>query len=76
MKNLNQTQETKIQSEEQSTVVMVLPDLNMTVYNELNDQSQSEVNVLAMINEQFKQIHEMGKRRTLLLKEVSGYLVK
>lgn len=76
MKNLNQTQETKVQSEEQSTVAMVLPDLNMTVYNELNDQSQSEVNVLAMINEQFKQIHEMGKRRTLLLKEVSQYLVK
>lgn len=72
MKNLNQTQETKVQSTES----MVLPDLNMTVYNELNDQSQSEVNVLAMINEQFKQIHEMGKRRTLLLKEVSGYLVK
>ena len=73
MKNLNQTQEPNIQTE---TVAMVLPDLNMSVYNELNDQTQSEVNVLAMINEQFKQIHEMGKRRTLLLKEVSQYLVK
>lgn len=73
MKNLNQTKESNVQTE---TVAMVLPDLNMTVYNELNDQSQSEVNVLAMINEQFKQIHEMGKRRTLLLKEVSQYLVK
>ncbi len=73
MKNLNQTQESNFQAE---TVAMVLPDLNMSVYNELNDQTQSEVNVLAMINEQFKQIHEMGKRRTLLLKEVSQYLVK
>ncbi len=73
MKNLNQTQESNVQAE---TVAMVLPDLNMSVYNELNDQTQSEVNVLAMINEQFKQIHEMGKRRTLLLKEVSQYLVK
>lgn len=72
MKNLNQTQETKIQITEPT----VLPDLNMNVYNELNDQTQSSVNVLEMINQQFKQIHEMGKRRTLLLKEVSGYLVK
>ena len=73
MKNLNQIQEPNTQLQ---TEAMVLPDLNMSVYNELNDQTQSEVNVLAMINEQFKQIHEMGKRRSLLLKEVSGYLVK
>ncbi|MCM2352054.1 MAG: hypothetical protein NDI63_00445 [Pseudobdellovibrio sp.] len=51
-------------------------ELSMPVYNELNDQTQSSVNVLALINEQFKQIHEMNKRRSLLLKEVSGYLVK
>lgn len=73
MKNLNQIQEPNKQIQTES---MVLPDLNMSVYNELHDQTQSEVNVLAMINEQFKLIHEMGKRRTLLLKEVSGYLVK
>lgn len=72
MKNLNQTQESKIQITEPT----VLPDLNMSVYNELHDQTQSSVNVLEMINQQFKQIHEMGKRRSLLLKEVSGYLVK
>jgi len=72
MKNLNQTQEAKIQITEPT----VLPDLNMSIYNELHDQTQSEVNVLQMINEQFKQIHEMGKRRSLLLKEVSGYLIK
>lgn len=73
MKNLNQIQEPQTQIQ---TDAMVLPDLNMSVYNELHDKTQSEVNVLAMINEQFKQIHEMGKRRALLLKEVSGYLVK
>ena len=73
MKNLNQIQEPQTQIQ---TDAMILPDLNMSVYNELHDQTQSEVNVLAMINEQFKQIHEMGKRRALLLKEVSGYLVK
>lgn len=73
MKNLNQIQEPNLAITPEA---IVLPDLNMSVYNELHDQTQSEVNVLAMINDQFKQIHEMGKRRTLLLKEVSGYLVK
>ncbi|AZZ36240.1 hypothetical protein CIK05_05355 [Bdellovibrio sp. qaytius] len=73
MKNLNQTQETNLQAPSEA---MILPDLNMSVYNELHDQTQSEVNVLAMINEQFKQIFEMNKRRSFLLKEVSGYLVK
>lgn len=51
-------------------------DLSMPIYNELQDQTRSSVNVLAMINEQFKQIHEINKRRSLILKEVSGYLVK
>ena len=73
MKNLKQIKEPNTQLQ---TEALILPDLNMSVYNELHDQTQSEVNVLAMINEQFKQIHEMGKRRSLLLKEVSGYLVK
>jgi hypothetical protein len=73
MKNLNQeTQESKVQSTEQVSAL----DLNMSIYNEMNDQTQSSVNVLALINDQFKQIHEMNKRRTLLLKEVSQYLVK
>lgn len=77
MKNLNQTIDQNVQVTEPVTAnAMVLPDLNMSVYNELHDQTQSSVNVLAMINDQFKQIYEMNKRRTLLLKEVSGYLVK
>lgn len=67
----NSVESTQTQSE--TTVGL---DLNMPIYNELQDQTQSSVNVLAMINEQFKQIHELNKRRSLILKEVSGYLVK
>lgn len=55
---------------------MVSFEFNMQIYNELNDQTQFSVNVLALINEQFKQITEMNKRRSLLLKEVASYIVK
>lgn len=73
MKNLNQSNQ---QDKVQSTEVSVFSDLNMSIYNELGDQTQSSVNVLEMINQQFKQIHEMNKRRSLILKEISQYLVK
>lgn len=72
MKNLNSTNvNSEIQIQDPSVV-----DLNMPIYNELGDQAQSSINVLEMINNQFKQIHEMNKRRSLLLKEISQYLVK
>lgn len=74
MKTVNTTNLNEIINPQAETAVTI--ELNMPVYNELNDQTQGSVNVLAMINEQFKQIHEMNKRRSLLLKEVSGYLVK
>lgn len=73
MKNLNQSNQ---QDKVQLTEVSVFSDLNMSIYNELGDQTQSSVNVLEMINQQFKQIHEMNKRRSLILKEISQYLVK
>lgn len=74
MKTVNTTNSKEItQTQTENTVGF---ELNMPVYNELNDQTQTSVNVLALINDQFKQIHEMNKRRSLLLKEVSQYLVK
>ncbi len=74
MKTVNTTNSKEITNTQTETTVSF--ELNMPVYNELNDQTQSSVNVLAMINDQFKQIFEMNKRRSLLLKEVSGYIVK
>lgn len=74
MKTVNTTNSNEITNPQTENTVSF--ELNMPVYNELNDQTQSSVNVLALINEQFKQITEMNKRRSLLLKEVSGYLVK
>ncbi|MFN3454491.1 MAG: hypothetical protein ACK41T_05970 [Pseudobdellovibrio sp.] len=53
-----------------------LKSLNMKVYNELYDQTQSEVNVIDMINQQFAQINEMQKRRSLILKDIANYIVK
>lgn len=74
MKTVNTTNSNEIPSTQTENAVGF--ELSMPIYNELNDQTQSSVNVLALINDQFKQIHEMNKRRSLLLKEVSGYLVK
>jgi hypothetical protein len=74
MKTVNT--QNSIQITEPQTQNTVGLDLNMSVYNELNDQTQSSVNVLELINNQFKQITEMNKRRSFILKEVSGYLVK
>ncbi|WP_409479726.1 hypothetical protein [Pseudobdellovibrio sp. HCB154] len=74
MKTVNTTNSNEITNTQTENAVGF--ELNMPVYNELNDQTQGSVNVLALINEQFKQIYEMNKRRSLLLKEVSGYLVK
>ena len=74
MKTVNT--QNSIQITEPQTQNTVGLDLNMPVYNELNDQTQSSVNVLELINNQFKQITEMNKRRSFILKEVSGYLVK
>ena len=74
MKNLNQTN--TLEMKNSTSEALVISDLNMQVYNELGDHTNTSVNVLAMIQEQFKQIHEINKRRTLLLKEVSQYIVK
>lgn len=79
MKNLNQNTEqvdSSLTSNDETNENSIYPDLNMQVYNELHDQTNSSVNVLQMIQEQFKQINEMNKRRSLLLKEVAQYIVR
>lgn len=54
----------------------VFPDVNMQVYNELNDQVRTDVNVLEMIQQQFMQIQELNKKRSFLLKEISHFIIK
>ena len=73
MKNLNEVQNTveKIQTNETH-----LNHLDMRVYNEMNDVTSSDVNVLELIQKQFSQINDLNHRRQFLLKEISQYIVK
>ena len=77
MKNLNEVQnkvEKKLDSK--SAIETHLNHLDMRVYNEMNDVTSSEVNVLELIQKQFAQINDLNHRRQFLLKEVSTYIVK
>lgn len=82
MKNLNPYPQNLAQVNESkahqglSSEAAAFSDLNVNIYNELHDQTQSSVNVLEMIQNQFNQIYEMNQRRSFILKEVSQYLIK
>lgn len=73
MKNLNEVQNTVVNKLENETH---LNHLDMRVYNEMNDVTSSDVNVLELIQKQFAQINDLNHRRQFLLKEVSQYIVK
>ena len=74
MKNLNETQHQLI--EKSTTNEIHLNHLDMRVYNEMNDVTSSEVNVLEQIQKQFSQINDLNHRRQFILKEVSQYIVR
>ena len=73
MKNLNEVQNSE---NTQLTNETRLNHLDMRVYNEMNDVTSSDVNVLELIQKQFAQINDLNHRRQFLLKEVSSYIVK
>ena len=73
MKNLNEVQNTE---NNLLTNENHLNHLDMRVYNEMNDITSSDVNVLELVQKQFAQINDLNHRRQFLLKEVSTYIVK
>ncbi len=77
MKNLDEVQNKVVNKLENETHLNHLADhLNLRVYNEMNDVTSSDVNVLELIQKQFAQINDLNHRRQFLLKEVSSYIVK
>ncbi len=81
MKNLNEVQNTKNNKSENEThlnhlAANLTTHLNLRVYNEMNDVTSSDVNVLELIQKQFAQINDLNHRRRFLLKEVSSYIVR
>lgn len=48
----------------------------VSVYNELADQSVTKIHLLQQINKQMSELETMIKRRQFILKEVSGIIIK
>ena len=50
--------------------------IKVDVYREMQDQADSEIDVLALIQQQFDQIKMLNHKRSFLLKDISEYIVK
>jgi len=75
MKQVNQKNNPELSVQELNSN-STLSNLNMSVYNELHDNHQTQINVLELIHQQFDQINEFNKKRSFLLKEISQYILK
>jgi len=51
-------------------------NIKLDTYHELQDQDVTEIDVLALIQQQFEQIRILNSKRSFLLKEISQYIVK
>jgi len=51
-------------------------NIKVDVYREMQDQTESEIDVLALIQQQFEQIKMLNHKRSFLLKDISEYIVK
>lgn len=72
MKNLNDKQiENQIN---EATTADFQPSFQMSVYNEMLDQTAQNIDVLKMIQDQFAELNQSATKRNLLLKEISQYL--
>lgn len=71
MKNLIQNQENKNNRNQQTAVS---PSLQISVYNEMSDQTSQQVDVIQMIQKQFAELNQLSAKRIFLLKDISNYL--
>ncbi len=71
MKNLIQNQENKNNRNQQTAVS---PSLQISVYNEMSDQTSQQVDVIQMIQKQFSELNQLSAKRIFLLKDISNYL--
>ncbi len=75
MKNLNghptlEQNTENIQSQESG----FNPSFQMSVYNEMSNQTAQKVDVLQMIQDQFSELNHLAQKRIFLLKEITHYL--
>lgn len=61
-----------------SAAATLSQDLNLSVavYRELEDSPVKKINLIELIESQFKQLEVLNQRKSYLLKEVSHYIVK
>lgn len=73
MKNVNETQNKTTAQTDMYNVSERALSLEMTVYNEMSDQTAQSVDVVKMIEVQFEQIKYMNTKKSYLLKEIAQY---
>jgi hypothetical protein len=71
MKKSNQDIENKIQNSYETDLE---PSFEVSVYNEMLDQTSQQINVVQMIENQFKLLNKAAAKKNFLLGEISNYL--
>lgn len=70
MKNVNEQNQITNQNHEE----IFEPSFQVSVYNEMLDQTAQNLDVIQMIEQQFVQLNHLNVKRSFLLKEISQYL--
>jgi hypothetical protein len=70
MKNVNEQNQITNQNQQE----IFEPSFQVSVYNEMLDQTSQSLDVIQMIEQQFAQLYHLNVKRSFLLKEISQYL--
>ena len=71
MKNFNENQNIENNQNHGSDFQ---PSFQVSVYNEMSDQTSQQIDVIQMIQNQFQELNRLSQKRIFLLKEISHYL--
>ncbi len=70
MKNVNEQNQITNQNHKE----IFESSFQVSVYNEMLDQTSQNLDVIQMIEHQFAQLNHLSAKRSFLLKEISQYL--
>lgn len=70
MKNVNEQNQITNQNQQE----IFEHSFQVSVYNEMLDQTSQSLDVIQMIEQQFAQLNHLNVKRSFLLKEISQYL--
>ncbi len=71
MKSINENQKININQNHETDLS---PSFQISIYNEMSDQTSQQVDVIQMIQKQFAELNQLSAKRIFLLKDISNYL--